>query len=56
MPAPIGEYKGHKTISLSDKPDDRFPFTFGGKKARLILAHLENIKAFVEVQDNEKED
>jgi len=46
-----GEYKGHPTITLSDKPGDKYGFSFGLSKARLILAQLEDIKAFVAEDD-----
>ena len=45
-PAEIGDYKGMPTITLRWKKDDRFPFTFGKVKARLIIANLEEIKKF----------
>lgn len=38
----IGEYKGHPTIKLPTG------FTFGLKKAKAILDHIEDIKRFVE--------
>jgi len=34
-------------LVLSQGADDRFPFRFGLKKAKLILEYLEEIKAFV---------
>ena len=42
------EFKGNPVIVLSYGPDDRFPFQFGLRKARLILEHIEDIKKFVE--------
>lgn len=45
-PVEIGEYKGRPIITLN--PGDRFPFSFGMNKARLILDHLDDIKSFVE--------
>jgi len=41
------EYKGSPVLVLSQGPDDRFPFSFGLRKARLILEHIEDIKQFV---------
>lgn len=41
-----GEYKGHPTITLPN--GSRKGFTFGVGKARAILAHLEEIRKFVE--------
>ncbi len=40
-----GNYKGNPTITLN--ADDRFPFTFGIAKARLILENIKAIEAFV---------
>ena len=42
-----GTYKGKPTISLKKDAEDRFAFTFGEEKARRILEHFEEIKAFV---------
>lgn len=49
MKAIIGSYKGHPTITLARDEQDKYPFSFGLAKARLILEHWEEIKAFVEV-------
>jgi hypothetical protein len=43
-----GEFKGKKTITLLRDEGDRFPFTFGLTKARLIIENLEEIKKFVD--------
>ncbi len=50
MATKIGEYKGNKTITLLTSADveDKFPFSFGLKKAKLILDNIEDIKKFVE--------
>jgi len=42
-----GEYQGKPVISLMRREDDKFPFTFGAAKAKMILENLEEIKAFV---------
>ena len=42
----VGQYKGHPMIILN--PDDRFPFQFGLNKAKLVIAHIEEIRSFVE--------
>ncbi|HNY91236.1 MAG TPA: hypothetical protein PKJ13_03375 [bacterium] len=42
----VGEFKGNPILTLN--PDERYPFSFGLSKARLILAHLDDIRAFVE--------
>jgi hypothetical protein len=44
----LGEFKGNATITLKRGADDRFGFTFGVNKAKLILEHLEEIKRFYE--------
>jgi len=43
-----GEYNGKKLIRLKRSEDDRFPFTFGKAKARLIVENFEAIKKFAE--------
>jgi hypothetical protein len=47
MAATESEFKGNPMLVLSQGPDDRFPFSFGLKKAKLILEHIEEIKSFV---------
>ena len=42
------EYKGQPVLSLMKKDDDKFPFTFGSKKAALIVLHIDEIKKFVD--------
>lgn len=48
----LGEYKGNKTITLMKEETDRWPFSFGVNKAKLIIDNFEEIVAFV--QANEK--
>ncbi len=45
------EYKGNPMIVLKNSEDDKFPFQFGIKKAKLVLEHIEDIKKFVEKYD-----
>jgi len=45
------EYKGNAMIVIKNSEDDKFPFQFGLKKAKLILENIENIKKFVEKHD-----
>jgi len=45
----ISEYKGRPVITLN--PGERYPFTFGLAKAKLILQHLDDIRDFVEKHD-----
>ena len=43
-----GEFKGKPLIIIKRSEDDKYPFSFGLSKARLILDNLEEIKKFVE--------
>lgn len=47
------EFKGKPVLIMRRSEDDKYPFSFGLSKARLILENLEEIKKFVE--DNSKE-
>lgn len=51
MATKLGEYKGHKLLILTEEGkegEDKYPFSFGVKKAKLILENIEGIKKFVE--------
>jgi len=52
MPASESEFKGNPMLVLTQGPDDRFPFQFGLKKAKLILENIDEIKKFVEKYSN----
>jgi hypothetical protein len=43
----LGTYKGNPMLILKSSPDDKFPFQFGLKRAKLILEQIENIKGFI---------
>ena len=47
------EYKGNKMIVLKNSEEDKFPFQFGLKKAKLIVENIDSIKKFVEKYDKE---
>ena len=47
----LGEFKGNKTITLIRDANDRWPFSFGVGKAKLIIENFEEIVAFVEAND-----
>ena len=47
------EFKGKPVLVIKRDADDKYPFSFGMSKARLILENLEEIKKFVD--DNSKE-
>lgn len=42
------EYKGKPIIVLKRSEDDKYPFSFGVSKAKLILENIDEIKKFVE--------
>ena len=46
------EFKGKPVLIIKRDENDKYPFTFGMNKAKLILGNLEEIKRFVE--DNDK--
>lgn len=42
------EFKGKPVLVMKRDENDKFPFSFGVSKARLILENLDEIKKFVE--------
>lgn len=50
----IGEFKGNAVISLKRSEDDKYGFTFGLSKAKMVLEHIDDIKKFVEDTEKEK--
>ncbi len=42
------EYKGKPLIVIKRNEEDKYPFSFGVSKAKLILENIEEIKKFVE--------
>lgn len=46
-----GEFEGRKTISLKRSAEDKYPFTFGKAKAKLIVATFEKIAEFASLKD-----
>ena len=42
-----GEYKGSPILTLKRQENDKFPFSFGVSKAKLILEHMDDIEEFV---------
>jgi len=48
------EFKGKPVMVIKRDENDKYPFSFGLTKAKLILDNLEEIKRFVE--DNQKDD
>ena len=45
------EYKGKPMLVIKKMEDDKYPFSFGIAKAKLILENLEEIKKFVAEQE-----
>jgi len=45
------EYKGNALLVLKRNPEDKYPFSFGVTKAKMILENIEEIKKFVEEND-----
>ncbi|MCK9604325.1 MAG: hypothetical protein M0R66_08215 [Candidatus Omnitrophica bacterium] len=43
-----GEFKGKPLIIIKRDEEDKYPFSFGISKAKLILENIEEIKKFVE--------
>ena len=54
MPAKENSFKGHATLELRANEKDKFGLTIGMTKVKLILDHLEAIKAFAEKHKGEK--
>jgi len=48
------EYKGNQTIQLKVHEFDKYPFSFGVRKAKMILECIDDIKAFVDKYDIEE--
>ena len=42
------EFKGMPLCAIYRDPDDRYPFQFGVRKARLVLDHVKEIQSFYE--------
>jgi len=49
------EYKGKAILVIKRNEDEKYPFSFGLAKAKIILESIEDIKAFVEKHDTEPE-
>jgi hypothetical protein len=50
------EYKGQPVLILKRNENDKYPFSFGLSKARLIIEGFEEIKKFVAENDNKAEE
>lgn len=45
------EFKGNAMLVIKTSEEDKYPFQFGVKKAKLILENIEEIKKFVAKYD-----
>ena len=43
-----GEYKGKPLLIIKRDENDKYPFSFGLSKAKLILENIDEIRKFVE--------
>jgi len=48
MVVEYGDYKGNRWIRLKSNEQDIYPFQFGIEKAKKIVQHYEEVKAFAE--------
>lgn len=48
------EYNSHPILTLDDGSGATRQFSFGLKKARLIIAHIKDIKDFVSKADHDR--
>jgi hypothetical protein len=49
-----GEFKGKPILILKRDQEDKYAFSFGLTKAKLIVENIEEIKKFVEENSKEK--
>ncbi|MFA5049796.1 MAG: hypothetical protein WC501_02200 [Candidatus Micrarchaeia archaeon] len=54
MPVEYGEYRGNKLIKLMRNENDKYPFSFGKSKAKLIVENFDEIKKFAEEDAQEE--
>lgn len=52
----ITEFKGNKVIQLKKDEEEKYPYSFGKKKAKLIVENYEAIKKFAEEAEEESEE
>lgn len=46
------EYKGNPILVIKRNEDDKFPFSFGVSKAKMMIENIEEIKKFVADNEN----
>ena len=47
------EYKGSPMLVIAESEETRYPFNFGLRKAKLVVEHAEDVRAFVIKHDPE---
>lgn len=47
------EFKGNPMIVIKNDEEDKYPFQFGVKKAKLVIENIEEVKKFVEKHDKD---
>jgi len=50
----ISEYKGSPVFVIRKDQDDKYPFSFGLAKARMMVENIEAIKSFIADCDAKK--
>ncbi len=48
------EFKGNAMIVLKKDAESRYPFQFGIGKAKLLVEHIEDIKAFIAEEEGKQ--
>ena len=48
MVVEYSEFKGNKIITLKRDENDKYPFSFGKTKAKMIVENFDDIKVFAE--------
>ncbi|MCX5748647.1 MAG: hypothetical protein NTZ10_00150 [Candidatus Saganbacteria bacterium] len=54
MPTERSEYQGKPILILRRSDEDKYPFSFGVSKAKLLLENIDEIKKFVAENDKPK--
>lgn len=47
------EFKGNPMLVIKNDEEDKYPFQFGVKKAKMVLENIEEVKKFVEKYDQQ---
>lgn len=55
MSVEVTKFKGLPILCIKANEEDKYPFSFGLKKAKLILENIDKIKKFVEAYEKKEE-